>query len=356
MNTYTKSFLVIFLCLFMLAAVNRMEAYDDLLKTNITSHMEAPIQSGRNVVFCATFSIAWNRLKDEIIKEEIKVKTPVEIVPYLNKSLITESDMTAADYLAMAGLVENNIVGKINQGLQRKFGFDAWLLDPHEYKDPATILAYAFLNKNMRFKNPFEDFKEPLYFVSENKRDEVAGFGVHQYLSQPEHSQMGDQVEILEYIDKGNFIIRLKAESSEDEIVLAKVAPDATLLNTYEKINSRIADSQPISLQKNDVLQIPKFDLALIQSYSTLLDVHLANKGFEDYFFAEAAQRINFKLDESGARVKSEGKIVLKKGGPIDFKLLLFDSPFLLYLKKPDGRYPYLMMWIDNTGLLVKSK
>ena len=296
-------------------SVNHMEAYDDLKKTDITSHLEVPIQSGWNIVFCATFQIAWSRLKDDIIREDIKVKTPVTIVPYLNKGLVTEADMDAKDNLAMAGFVKDDIVEKINQSLQSKFGVDAWLLNPHEYKDPATILAYAFLNKDMQFKNPFEDFTNPIHFVSGSRSDKVAGFGVHQYLSQPEHSQMGGQVEILEYIDKGNFIIRLKAESSEDEIVLAKVAPDATLLNTYEKINARIAGSQPIRLQKNDVLQIPKFDLALIQSYSTLLDVHLANKGFEDYFFTEAAQRINFKLDESGARVKSEGKIVLKKGG-----------------------------------------
>ena len=355
MTTITRIFLVVFVCFSMMEA-NHMEIHDDLQKTAITSHMEAPIQSGRNVVYCATFSIAWNRLRDDIIKEDIKVKTPVDIVSYLNKSLVTEADMDAKDYLASAGLVEGNIVGKINQALQRKFGYDAWLLDPHEYKDPATILAYAFLNKNMQFKSPFEDFENPIYFASGGRGDKVVGFGIHQYLSQPEHSQMGDQVEICEYVDTENFIIRLKAESSNDEIVLAKVPAKATLLKTYEKVHTRIADSKPIRLGKNDILQIPKFDLALIQSYSTLLGVHLANKGFDDYFFAEAAQRINFKLDESGARVKSEGKIVLKKGVPIDFKLLLFNSPFLLYLKKPDGRYPYLMLWIDNTELLVKSK
>ena len=356
MNSYSKSFLLIGFFLMALVSVGQIAANEDLPATDISSHMEAPISSGRNVVYCATFQIAWNQLKDDILKEGIKVQAPVAMVAFLNKSLAVEADMDEKDYLALAGFVKGDIVGRINRGLQRQFGYDAWLLNPDEYQDPATILVYTFLNKNLRFKYPFEGFKSPIHFGAGNSRAAVAGFGIHHYLSRPEHVQMGEQVEILDYKDNQNFIVRLKEESPDDEIVLAKVSPEATLLKTYQKVQSKIANSQSMRLEKDDILHIPKFDIALLHSYSPLLGIHLANKGFEEYFFDEAVQRINFKLDESGAKVKSEGKIALKKGGPIDFKLLLFDSPFLLYLKQQNGRYPYLMLWIENPELLVKSQ
>jgi hypothetical protein len=32
----------------------------------------------------------------------------------------------------------------------------------------------------------------------------------------------------------------------------------------------------------------------------------------------------------------------------------VFDSPFLLFIKEPQARYPYLALWINNSELLVK--
>jgi hypothetical protein len=36
-------------------------------------------------------------------------------------------------------------------------------------------------------------------------------------------------------------------------------------------------------------------------------------------------------------------------GGP---KRLLFDRPFLLYIKKRDAQQPLLVMWVENAELL----
>jgi len=356
MNILKRFLVVITIFMVLLIAVKSIEANDDLKKSHVTSHMEVPIQTDQNIIYSSTFQIAWNRLKNDVINEDIKVEKPVEIVPFLNKGLSSEADISEKDYLAMAGFVRDDIVGKINRDLKRKFGFDALLLDATQYDDPDIILAYAYLNKNLQFENPFEDFKHPITFYTERGREEIEGFGIHKYSSKPEHSKIKKQVEILHYENQRNFIIRLNSKSTDDEIILAKIAPEKTLLKTFEKINSKISGCRPMYLEKNDILQIPKFNLALIHSYSSLLGVHLANKGFEDYFFYQATQNINFKLDESGAKVKSESRIALKKGGGITFKILIFNSPFLLYVKKKDGKYPYLVMWIENTELMVKSK
>lgn len=349
-------FVVTVICMIFLISEEKVIAQDDLEKSAVTSHMEEPILKGSNLVYCSTFQIAWTGLRDDIIKEDIRAKKPVDIIPYLNKGLSTEADISARDYLAMAGFVSDGIVGKINMGLKSKFGFDAMLLDEAKYADPDIILAYAFLNKNLEFENPFEDYKQPMTFYTKNGNEEVESFGVHKYSSKPEHLKIRRQVDILDYVDYRNFIIRLNSVSTDDEIILAKVTPEKNLLETFKKVDSKVSKSRPVYLEKNDILQIPKFNLSLLHSYSSLLGVYLVNKGFEGYFFDEATQRINFRLDEYGAKVKSDAIIVLKKGLPIDFKILIFNSPFLLYIKKKDGTYPYLAIWIENTELLVKSQ
>lgn len=333
----------------------RIHADECLKRTLVTPHMEVPIPADQNVVYCSTFQIAWSRLKEDIIKEDIRVKRPVAIVPYLDKSLSTEADISAGDYLALAGFVKDDIIGNINRGLKDEFGFDAMLVDGTRFKDPTTIVAFSFLNKNLDFEHSFEEYKQPMAFYTDEGRESIEGFGVYKYSSKPEHQKIKEQVEVLDYVSYRDFIIRLNSKATDDEIILAKVVPGATLLDTFKNVQARVAAGKPKFLGKNDILQIPKFDLAMSHSYSSLLGVHLANKGFEGYFFAEAAQRLNFRLDESGAKVKSDAIIVLKKGSVIDFRVLMLNSSFLLYIKKKDGRYPYLMMWIDNAELLVKS-
>ena len=68
----------------------------------------------------------------------------------------------------------------------------------------------------------------------------------------------------------------------------------------------------------------------------------------------EARQEVRFRLNECGATVKSEAIFALKKGGA-GRKILIFNRPFMLYLKKKDAEYPYLAMWVENDGLMVKS-
>jgi len=61
-------------------------------------------------------------------------------------------------------------------------------------------------------------------------------------------------------------------------------------------------------------------------------------------------QKIEFKLDRSGAELEAESKMECYPA-PVHYD---FDSPFLLYMKKRDALYPFLVIWVDNPELLVK--
>ena len=101
-------------------------------------------------------------------------------------------------------------------------------------------------------------------------------------------------------------------------------------------------------------MQIPKINFNITHAYSELINKHFKNKGYVEYFIRKAQQDILFKMDEKGAILISEARILAGKGVSIP-KHLIFDEPFLIYLKEKDRKYPYFAMWADNPELMIKK-
>jgi hypothetical protein len=322
--------------------------------TLVTPHLEAIIEPGRNTIFCSTFQFAWNRMKNEIIGEDIRFERPLELIRHLNAGLPTEADISEEDYVAMAGYGSKNIADAINRTLKEKFGDKAPQVD-EEFNDDDVILAYAFLLKEMQFENPFEDFEHPFDFYWNNQSAQVEAFGIFHY-DDSLHGSLRNQVEIIDYREQRDFIVRLCPAGTDDEIIIARVRSGRTLLEMYETVNARIAQSQPKPIREKDLLMIPKLDFSIEHRYDDLLGLHLRNEGWEDYFVAAAEQDIRFRLDESGATVTSEGIFAVKKGPAVDFRSLVCNGPFLLYCKRAGAAFPSFAIWVGNAELLARSE
>jgi hypothetical protein len=321
-----------------------------LRRTTVTSHMEVDITQGKNLIYCNTFQIAWNELKDSVIKEDIRLTDEPAIVKFLNKSLSTKADISEDCYVAMAGFGKDDIVAKINKALKQKFMDNAPVLNVQI--ESHWILAYAYLFKELVFETQFEALKAPITFDTGGDAVKVKAFGVKVFSRESaRHAELAKQVEVLDYEDQSDFIISLKSKSSNGQIILARVEPKETLLDTFKSVEARIKEAEPESLDMNDSLQIPKFDLDLQHSYSELVEKGFRNSGFESYSIAEAVQTIRFKLNEKGVLLKSEARIICW-GEDRD---MIFNGPFLIYLKEKNGKYPYFAMWVGNAELLVKE-
>jgi hypothetical protein len=320
--------------------------------TRVTPHMEVPITDGQNVVYCSTFQLAWNDMTRDIVKEDIRLEEPPELVDYLNRSLSTEADIPERDYLAMADYGSDEFVDRLNRALREKFGPGAPQVE-EEYGSGELIVAYAYLEKSLQFARPFDVFTNPMNFLSTDRRWPVEGFGIGSF-SAARHGDLRDQVEILDYQNTGDFVIRLRSTRPDDEIVLAHIRPGATLLETYEAVDERVENAVPSYMEERDVLMIPKLRVSIDHSYKSLLGLYLLNEGFEEYFVDEARQNINFRFDERGASVDSESKLVLEKKGPApEYKRLVFSSSFLLYMRTKGAEYPYFAVWVENDELLI---
>jgi hypothetical protein len=319
--------------------------------TTVTPHMEVPVTAGQNIVYCSTFQIVWNNLKDDIVGSDIRLEEQLDLVDHLNNSPSTAADMPAGDYLAMVDYGSGEFVDRLNRALREKFGPNAPQLE-RRYSCDDVIVAYAYLEKSLRFARPFDAFTEPMSFWSDDTRRFVDGFGIGGY-SQARHGELRDQVEILDYQGARDFVIRLRSTNPDDEIVLAHIRPEETLRATYELVEERVESAVPAYMEERDVLMIPKLAISADHSYDSLLGLFLRNKGFEEYFVDEARQVINFGFDELGASVDSESRLVLKKGPGPEYKRLVFSGSFLVYMKTKGAKYPYFAVWVDNEDLMI---
>lgn len=326
--------------------------------TTITPYMEQKIDPGSNLVFCSVFQIAWNMLQDSIVGEEIRLEGDPLTARMLNRQRSTAHDLSEDCYLVVAGELTQELLDRLNRNLTRKFGDDSPPAVTEPMPSDEAILSYAYLYKDLRFEHKFESLEGPIRFQWGDNATPVSAFGIG--ACSETNRELGQQVQVSEFVPGSiygstaqSFIIRLESKSADDEIVLACVQPEATLLKTIETVSRKVEQASPSRLETGDVLQIPRLEFDLDHSFRELIGLHLLNQGWEKWFVARATQYIGFKLNEKGSVVKSEGRIVVKKGpAPRRF---VFDRPFLIYLKQKGAEYPYLAVWVGNSELLMKQ-
>lgn len=369
MTVFYKASLILIFAVFMITGTVLPAAASDkpvdskqLKKTTITAHMEENIKTGNNIIFCNTFQLAWNSLTGDILKGDLLMENAAPLVGILNRMrrIVTGKDLSDKSYLAMAGFGSDNIVSKINKELKEKFGDEAWLVK--EQLAPDDILAYAFLMKALKFKTQFDDSPGGLIFKGENRQDRVKAFGIQRFSSNNEKMQeLSKQVDILYYEANKTkdtlpeFIVRLNSDSKNDELILAMIPPKKDLISTYQSAVSLMKESQRLS--EGDILLIPEIDFFIEHSYDELLSKRILNKGFSDYFISKAIQATKFKLDKTGAQLKSKAVIIMTRSAApsISIKRMVFDRPFLLIMREKNAKNPYFMIWVDNPEILLKS-
>ncbi len=111
-------------------------------------------------------------------------------------------------------------------------------------------------------------------------------------------------------------------------------------------------------LNEPDEVVIPKFKFNIESNYRTIEGQTFA-AGNSIYEITKAWQQNAFVLDEGGAGIGSDAatwiELAMMPGEPEKPKpkLMRFDKPFFLMLKKTGSKYPYFAMWTNNTELMV---
>jgi hypothetical protein len=323
-----------------------------LKATIVTAQLKEKIEPGKNVMWCNTFQLAWNELC-AYFGEDVRLEGEPPMVPVLNEKISVKEDIDDASCVTMAGMVKEDIIGKIKKALQDKFAGQAspkLIPDPKSLQ-PTDIVAYAYLFKNLEFKTPFEDLESPIYFDDKP----VKAFGIKEYGQK--YEEMGKQVVIYSYVSQDDFVIELTSKSEGDRLILAKIQPGANLLETITAVQKRIVEDKKESMRRKDCLMAPKMNYDVTRSYNEITGKALVNPKGAGYFIAAALQNIRFRLDEKGAVLKSEAVIVATLSASMDeSRVMIFDKPFLVLMMRKGRTVPYYALWVDNPELLVPAK
>jgi len=340
--------------------------------THVISHLNEKLPASGNIIYCSSFEYAWKELADSVLHDEVKLQKPVSMQGNLNRSYMTAA--YSPNYISDARITENG----------------------------DSIIINSSFQETLKWPVEFQHFNHPMrFYTGPEKYTRCEYFGIN-LKNKEDLLQYNPQVRVVDFVSEDEFIVKLDAriqtqdtrsqtKETEDwkletggwgkkemsmrfiasrteygwvEIIIAKVPLERTLLKTIEGVENRLNNpttnnqqpttkhySTSTTLIPDDILAIPKINLDFNKDYNELLGKHLANKGYEEYFFAMANQNINFEMDNLGARAGSEAKIVLKKGPSA--RRMILDGPFLIYLKEYGAERPYLAMWIDNDEWLV---
>ena len=346
----------------------------DLEHTAVVATLNCPLPEHKNVIWCGTFQIAWDRFKNDIIEEPVDLIGVQELDDRLNRGEFSPDNLEAESFYSIAGFVKDGIIEQIQKEMARRFPSEPAPVFDERYKTlPEVSVAYAFLSVDAGFKYPFYTRNRKFTFLdSQGNHTDVTSFCDHAEVSDPNIKNVREQVEILHSIyaqpgDAANFSLDLCRHTDPYQVVLARVPRRDTLGEMLSDVRKYIADFKQYphydvlrNLRPIDSLIVPDVLYKLTHHFKELEGKNLANPKWRerDYFIFEARQMVHFSLSRTGVILKSEAVIGGAGGMPLRIeepRRFHFDRPFLIYVKKRGADYsPFFVMWVDNAELMEK--
>ncbi len=281
-------------------------------KTDFVPTLESSFNNENNIIYGATMPFAWNEIRKEI---------------------------------------GSSLSGFTNKDLEQLNETKSFLnvLKDDEYQmsveiDGNEIKVKAYFRKSLPFEEPLTKFEESLKFG--NSKVESFGFwGSSSYAR-------------LNYFNNENdFSISLFPLNKEHEIILImnqKEKNNFSDFTEYLKVLSQ-QKNQTVYFNDDDKVEIPIIEFNLEKTFNLFIGSTFHSEKI-DFEVTEAYQRNAFVLNEKGAEVESimefaaeEAAAEFEKQKP---KMMIFNKPFVVFLKRKDASHPYFGVYIANDELL----
>ena len=336
---------------------------DRLLRTIIVPTLDTPIPKGKNVIWCASFQIAWNHMRDDVVKAPLQIQNAEEVAGRLNRGKQSEVDLPTGTYYAAAGFAEKGVAEIIREKMAEHFPA---VPAPPLHESGKGIIAYAYLEAQAKFEIPYFQLGEGMRFRdSTGASARVSCFGLahrHEYA----YYKLRGQIEVLrlrkdweaDSLEPPGFVLDLCKESVPNQLLLASIERKGTLSETLAFLEEKIGKetggdfASAKEFGPRDELMVPDMVWEVLHHFRELEgeDKRLANTGFDGLYIAEAAQTTRFRLGRGGAELASEAKLLFQ---PIPTYFLL-NHPFLVCMRKRGSKTPFFVMWVDNAELLSR--
>lgn len=306
--------------------------------------LEDEIQA--DTIWCGTFQLIWNDLKNDLAKQDIVFSPQLEVVENLNKETFTIDDISEESYYKKIGTPSIELKEEIENAIKEKFNETSSILDDFDWENarPEDYFLYVMLKKEFEFETEFEEVENGKF----GEYDDIEFFGIET----DETGSLRSQVQVLYYDSKDNFAIKLKTKQN-DEVILCKNPEGNTFNEIYQNILTKQSEYDGEEyLQEGELLKIPNIK---IDEKNEITEVE--NKSFlfsngDEYKISKALQTIEFELDRKGGRITSEAGMMVQRQSiefePEEKREFFIDNTFAIFLVEEEKDTPYFAGFIND--------
>ncbi len=294
--------------------------------TAFVTTLESEINLKENSIYSVTLLLAWNEIRN-IIGENLKIEDKFAALNTLSKSKSFINTLKQGEYFTKVEIEE------------------------------FMIKAHSEISISLPFEISLRTFSDKLIFNNKT----VESFGLN---GADEDKNLRCNVIISYYKDDDNFIIKLLPKYKEQEIILFKTE------SKFKTLSSMYADAKRLiqigneerknevnflkyTFQEEDEIVIPKIDFNIETNFPDIEGIPF-HVGESIYEIEKVWQRTSFHLDENGAQINSEAdlELVVEESEEQEPKLMHFDKPFVIFIRRKEAKNPYFALWVANAELL----
>lgn len=312
-----------------------------------------------NTIWCGTFQLIWNDLKNDLAKQDIVFNPQLKVVENLNKETFTTKELSEASYYKKIGTPSLKLKEEIEKAIKDKFNETSDILDDFDWenRDPLDYFLYVMLKKEFRFEKAFEELENGKF----RDYDNVKYFGI----KSDETGELKQQVDVLYYKSKDDFAVKLRTKQ-EDEVILCK-NPEG---KTFGEIYNNILDKTEVKvynmpnnqdnyeaikvygeLKEGELLKVPNIKLKEKNEITEIEDKKFLFSNGEVYSIEKALQTIEFELDRTGGKIKSEAGMMVKNESVAimdEIREFSIDDTFAIFLIEKGKDKPYFAGKIND--------
>lgn len=267
--------------------------------------------------------------------------------------------MSEASYYKKIGTPSLKLKEEIEKAIKDKFNEKSDILNDFEWenRDPKDYFLYAMLKKEFQFEKAFEELENGKF----RDYDNVKYFGI----KSDETGELKQQVDVLYYKSKDDFAVKLRTKQ-EDEVILCK-NPEG---KTFGEIYNNILDKTEVKvynmpnnqdnyeaikvygeLKEGELLKVPNIKLKEKNEITEIEDKKFLFSNGEVYSIEKALQTIEFELDRTGGKIKSEAGMMVKNESVAimdEIREFSIDDTFAIFLIEKGKDKPYFAGKIND--------
>ena len=306
------------------------------------------VSNAKNQVWVGTFQLIWNDLINELVKHPIEFVGYKSVMAYnLNKQAFTTVDISDSAYYKKWGLASPQLKQEIEDGIKEKFNEKSDILDAFDWTPGyGKYFLYAMLKKDFQYLHPFDKLEEDSFNGSNGK---VKYFGIDDDSSE----SLRYNIDVLFYNNNNDFAVSIKSKT-DDIVYLYRTNDDKTLDILYNDMKNKSQSyTGKKKMSSKDRFKAPNIDFKEEREFPEICEKVIKDS---DFMITKAIETVQFKMDETGVRLKSEAGMMVEKLMIIEReqpRYFNFNDRYVIFLEE-SGKKPYFAMKIQDAKKLQK--